>query len=152
MKKAIWMAVAVCLATGGLAACGEAPPPADNGPKAPAGISASKARLLLPAVKGNPGAVYFEVSNASEKNMVIRAVSVAGAASAMMHSADMQEEAQVPVGPGQTVKFEPAAQHVMAMDLADTVTPGSTADVTVTFVGGDKISFPADVRAAGDER
>ena len=25
-------------------------------------------------------------------------------------------------------------------------------DVTVTFVGGDKVTFPADVRAAGDER
>ena len=39
-----------------------------------------------------------------------------------------------------------------AMDLADTVTAGSTAEVTLTFVGGDKLSFPAEVRAAGDER
>ena len=31
-------------------------------------------------------------------------------------------------------------------------TAGSKAEVTVTFVGGDKVSFPADVRAAGDER
>ena len=40
----------------------------------------------------------------------------------------------------------------MANDLADTVAAGSTADVTLTFVGGDKITFPAEVRAAGDER
>lgn len=152
MKRGIWTTIALGLATGGLTACSEAPAPANDGPAAPAGISASNARLMLPAVKGNPGAVYFEVTNAGDRNMVIRAVSVAGAASAMMHTADMQEEAQVPVGPGQTVKFEPAGQHVMAMELADTATAGSTAEVTVTFVGGDKITFPADVRAAGDER
>ena len=40
----------------------------------------------------------------------------------------------------------------MAMNLADTVKAGSKSDVTLTFVGGDKVSFPADVRAAGDER
>lgn len=152
MKRGIWLAGALGLATAGLTACGEAPTPADTAPKAPAGISASNARLLLPAVKGNPGAVYFDVTNAGEKNMVIRAVSVAGAASAMMHTPDMQEEAQVPVAPGQTVKFEPGGQHVMAMNLADSVAAGSTADVTVTFVGGATVSFPAEVRAAGDDR
>ena len=40
----------------------------------------------------------------------------------------------------------------MAMDLADTVTAGGTAEVTATFLGGDKVSFPAEVRAAGDDR
>jgi hypothetical protein len=40
----------------------------------------------------------------------------------------------------------------MAMDLAETVAAGGEAEVTLTFVGGDKFSFPAEVRAAGDER
>ena len=66
--------------------------------------------------------------------------------------AGMEETLQVMVKAGETVKFEPGGTHVMAMDLADTVAPGSQAEVTVTFVGGDKVSFPADVRAAGDER
>ena len=70
----------------------------------------------------------------------------------MMHTSDMQEMTQVVVGPGQTVKFEPGEQHIMAMDLADTVAAGGQAEVTVTFVGGDKVSFPAEVRAAGAER
>lgn len=152
MKRGIWMAATLGLATVGLAACSEAPAPAEEGPQAPAGITASNARLMLPAVKGNPGAVYFDVKNDSERNMVIRAVSVAGAQSAAMHTADMQEQAQVVLGPGQTVTFEPGGQHVMAMNLADTVTAGSKADVTVTFVGGDTLTVPADVRAAGDER
>lgn len=146
------MAAALGAATCALAACSEAPTAPDEGAKASAGVTVSNARLMLPAVKGNPGAAYFDISNGSQKNMVIRAVSVAGAQNAMMHTADMQEEAQVVLGPGETVKFEPGGQHVMAMGLADTVTAGSKADVTVTFVGGDTVTVPADVRAAGDER
>ena len=47
---------------------------------------------------------------------------------------------------------KPGGTHVMAMDLADTLAAGGETEVTVTFVGGDKVSFPAEVRAAGDER
>jgi copper(I)-binding protein len=83
---------------------------------------------------------------------MIRAVEVAGAGSAMMHSSDMQELPQIAVPAGESAKFEPGEQHVMAMDLADTVAAGGTVEVTLTFVGGDKFSFPAEVRAAGDER
>jgi len=59
---------------------------------------------------------------------------------------------QVTVPPGGSTKFEPGEQHVMAMNLADTVAAGSQAEVTVTFVGGSKVKVPAEVRAAGDER
>lgn len=152
MKRTIWIAAALGLAVAGLAGCSEAPDPAEAAPEGPEGISVTGARLMLPAVAGNPGAVYFEVRNDSEKNRMLRAASVAGAGSAMMHSSDMQELLQIAVGPGESVKFEPGGQHVMAMELADTVTAGGTAEVTLTFVGGDKFSFPAEVRAAGDER
>ena len=152
MKRGIWMAAALGFAATGLAGCGEAPEPAEAAPEGPEGISVADARLMLPAVAGNPGAVYFEVTNDSEKNRMIRAVSVAGAGSAMMHSADMQEMTQIAVPPGGSATFAPGEQHIMAMDLADTVTAGGEAEVTLTFVGGDKFSFPAEVRAAGDER
>ena len=152
MKRAIWMAAALGLAAAGLAGCSEAPDPAEAAPEGPEGISVTDARLMLPAVAGNPGAVYFEVKNAGDKNRVIRAVSVAGAGSTAMHSAAMEELAQIPVPPGEGAKLTPGERHVMAMDLADTVIAGGTAEVTLTFVGGDKLSFPAEVRAAGDER
>lgn len=152
MTKSIWPALALALAALGPAACGEADAPADAAPDAPEGISVSNAAMMLPAVAGNPGAVYFDVANAGERNMVIRAVTVDGAGSAMMHTADMQEITQVVVPPGETVKFETGKQHVMAMEVADTVKAGGTAEVTVTFVGGDDVSFPAEVRAAGDAR
>ncbi len=152
MSKSIWAALALTVAALAPAACSETPEQAETAPEAPEGVAVTNARLMLPAVAGNPGAVYFDLENASETNRVIRAVSVAGAGNAMMHTGDMQEMAQVVTPPGETVKFAPGEQHVMAMDLADTVVPGGQAEVTVTFVGGDKVSFPAEVRAAGDER
>jgi copper(I)-binding protein len=153
------MAAALGVACVGLAGCGEKPEQAETGPEAPEGISITDARLMLPAVKGNPGAVYFDVKNDSAKSVMIRAVSVAGAGSAMLHQMgtwnnqpSMDEILQIAVPANGDLKFEPGGLHVMANDLADTVTAGGTAEVTLTFVGGDKISFPAEVRAAGDER
>jgi len=155
MSKRIRAALALAVAALMPVACSEAPEQAETAPEAPEGIAVENARLMLPAVAGNPGAVYFDVVNSGERDRMIRAASVAGAGSSMMHvtnEAGMQETLQVMVKAGETVKFEPGGTHVMAMDLADTVVPGGQAEVTVTFVGGDKVSFPADVRAAGDER
>ena len=64
----------------------------------------------------------------------------------------MDQIFQVDVPANGELKFEPGGLHVMTSDLADTVAAGGTADVTLTFVGGDKFTFPAEVRAAGDER
>jgi hypothetical protein len=155
MKGSVWSAVALAIAALGPAACGEAPEQAEDQPAAPEGIAVTNGRLMLPAVAGNPGAVYFEVSNTGTDNRVIRATSVAGAGSTMMHAttdAGMAEILQIMVPPGETVKFEPGGTHIMASDLADTVVAGGKAEVTLTFVGGDTATFPAEVRAAGDER
>lgn len=155
MKRSVWGAIALSIAALGPTACGEAPEQTDAAPEAPEGIAVSNARLMLPAVAGNPGAVYFDVANSSDTGRMIRAASVAGAGSAMMHTtteAGMQETLQIMVAPGETLKFEPGGAHIMAMNLADTVAAGSKAEVTLTFVGGDKVSFPAEVRAAGDDR
>jgi periplasmic copper chaperone A len=155
MKRGVWSAIVLGIVAFGPTACGETPEQTDTGPAAPEGIAVTNARLLLPAVAGNPGAVYFDVANSGTTGRMIRAASVTGAGSSMMHTTtegNMAETLQVMVPPGGTLKFEPGGAHVMAMNLADTVKAGSKADVTLTFVGGDKISFPADVRAAGDDR
>jgi copper(I)-binding protein len=152
MNRSVWSAAAMALAALGPTACSEAPAPAAEEAAGPEGIAVTNARLMLPAVAGNPGAAYFDVGNTGSANRVIRAVSIAGAGSADMHTKDMQSVLQVAVPPGGTTKFEPGAQHVMAMDLADSVTAGSQAEVTLTFVGGGELKFPAEVRAAGDER
>ena len=152
MKRRVWSAMALVLAALGPAACSEAPEQAEAGPAAADGITVSNARLMLPAVAGNPGALYFDVSNSGTENRVIRAVKIAGAGGADIHTADMQMVLQATVPAGGSTKFEPGGQHVMAMDLADTVAAGSQAGVTLTFVGGSQVKFPADIRAAGDER
>ena len=159
MRKGFWTATALGLATIGLAGCGEEPPPAQTGPEAPEGVVVTDGRLVLPAVSGNPGVVYFQIRNGGQKNLMIRAVGVQGAASATMHQMgtwnnqpSMDELFQIPVPPGETVTFESGGKHIMANELSDTVKAGDKAEVTLTFVGGDKVSFPAEVRGAGDER
>lgn len=159
MKISIWSAAALALAAIGPVACGEAPVEQAADPEAPDGIAVDHARLMLPAVPGNPAAVYFDIANKGEKDMMILSVAVQGAGSSMMHQMNtangrtsMDEVLQIAVPAGETLSFEPGGLHVMAMDLADTVAAGGESEVTLTFAGGDKVSFPAEVRAAGDER
>lgn len=156
-KHGIGAALALALA---VAACGETPAEA---PKAEAGtiagVTVTDARLSLPPVKGNPGAIYFEIANAGDKDLMLRTVTVVGAKSTQLHQMgtwnlqpSMDEMLQVPVKKGETIKFEPGASHVMVYDLADTLAAGGKTDVTLNFVGGDKITIPAEIRAAGDDR
>ena len=159
MTKGFWTAAALGLATIALAGCGEEPPAADQGPEAPEGVKVSDGRLVLPAVAGNPGVVYFTIENGGQKNLMIRAVSVEGAKSTTMHQMgtwnkqpSMDELFQIPVPPGETVEFKSGGLHIMANELADSVKAGGKSEVTLTFVGGDKVSFPAEVRGAGDDR
>jgi len=155
MRNSIWAALALSLAALGPVACDRAEAPADTSPEAPDGVEVSNGRLMLPAVGGNPGAVYFDLANNGERDLMIRAASVQGAGSTAMHTTEetgMQEILQIMAKAGETTKFEPGGYHLMANDLAETVVAGGEAEVTVTFVGGDKVSFPAQVRAAGDER
>ncbi|MEO6040546.1 MAG: copper chaperone PCu(A)C [Croceibacterium sp.] len=159
MKSAIWPAAALALAAFGPAACGDQQPAGPAGPQAPAGVTVSNGRLALPAVKGNPGAVYFDLANAGPKAVMVRNANVEGAQSAMIHTMatwngkpDMQELMQQSVKAGETLKFEPGKLHVMAMNLADTLKAGGTTNVTLHFATGDAVTFPAKVMAAGDAR
>ncbi|WP_336986493.1 copper chaperone PCu(A)C [Altererythrobacter aquiaggeris] len=160
MKTTLLTATALAFATLGLAACGET---ATETPGAQVegipGVSVENARLVLPAVAGNPGVVYFDIKNDGERGVAIRNVDVAAAQSAQLHEMaewelkmQMMPMDQKMVEPGQTVSFEPGAYHVMANGIAEGTAAGGTTEVTLTFLGGDKISFPADVRAAGEDR
>ncbi len=142
-----------------VAACGGEPEaPVEAAPDAPQGISVTDGRLNLPAVAGNPAAVYFTITNDGAEAQMLRAAAVQGAGSAMFHQTaewnhqvDMQEVSQVNVPAGGSVVFEPGGMHVMAMELDPSVAVGSEVEVTLTFVRGDKVSFPARVLAPGDD-
>lgn len=162
VKSTVLIGVALSLAGLGLTACGQdanepAPQRSEAAPEAPAGIVITNARLTLPAVKGNPGAVYFDIANNGAADTAIAAASVEGSDHAMLHTTtetggmmSMSEMTSVPLPKGATVSFAPGGNHVMAMGLADTFKAGESVDVTLTFENGDKASFAAVVRAPGD--
>ncbi|MBO9498381.1 MAG: copper chaperone PCu(A)C [Novosphingobium sp.] len=164
MKSALFAASALVLAGIGLASCGKggSEPSAaasEAAPEAPSGISVADGRLVLPAVKGNPGAVYFDVTNNGAKDTAIAGAFVDGAKSAMLHTSvemngmsAMKDMDQIAVAKGATVRFAPGGNHVMAMDLDPALQAGGTTEVTLTFSDGDKVSFEAKVLAAGDAR
>jgi hypothetical protein len=152
--------LALILAGLALAGCGGEPAQqAETAPEGMPGVAAFDARLILPAVKGNPGALYFEITNNGQGDTAIAGAFVEGAGLAMVHTttreggvASMNETKSVPVAKGATVAFAPGGKHVMAMQLDEALAAGGTTEVTLTFEGGDKLSFPAAIRAAGDDR
>ena len=162
MARQFFLALAVSSAALGLAGCGDSasapePAPSWSDPDAPAGISVSEGRMTLPAVAGNPGAVYFTIRNGGDSDEMLRAAWVSGAGTAQLHqstregtTARMREVSEVTVPAGGTVSFAPGGLHVMAFDISDRLEIGSETEVTLTFASGDKVSFPVQVRAAGD--
>ena len=157
--KSILASVAALGLVMATAACGgEAEEPVvEAEPDAPEGVTVSDGWMALPAVSGNPAAVYFKLENSGDRNRMIRAAFVDGAESAMLHQMgewnlepSMDELMQLDVPAGETIAFEPGSYHVMAMNPADTLEVGGETEVTLTFVGGDKVSFPVEIRAAGD--
>lgn len=123
---------------------------ASAGTEARPGLSASGGQLLLPSVKGRPGAAYFTLVNGGDQPVTLAAVSIAGAEKAEMHETSggsMEPVAAIAVKPGETVSFARGGRHVMAFGLAPSVTAGGSAEMTLTFADGDKLSVPLKVSA-----
>lgn len=146
-------------ATLALAACGpqnepgsEASSAASTAPEAKPGLSLSNGTLLLPAVKGNPGAAYFTVENQGDAAVSIAAITIDGVAKTEMHQTtggQMRPAGQVDVPAKATVRFERGGLHVMAFDLDPALQAGGTTGITVTFSDGDKVSAPLKLEAMG---
>lgn len=136
-----------------LSACQkEAATPETSAPDAKPGISASNGTLVLPVVKGNPGAAYFDLTNGGDKSATLAAVNIQGAEKAEMHETiggSMAPVAALEVKPGETAKFERGARHVMAFGIADTVKAGDKVELTLTFADGDKLSASLTVEGMG---
>ena len=155
MKYAATALIAGSLA---LAACASEPEPVEE-PDGVPGLSVSNARMMLAPVSGNPAAVYFDVDYQADRGLSISRAHVEGAESATLHAygewegkMQMAEAMPIAMTKGDTIKFEPGGLHVMAFEVAPEIEPGDTVEVTITVSGGDKHSFDAEVRAAGDER
>lgn len=156
MKKMIVASAMLALSSLALVSCGEsAAPPAGEVSGKP-GVSVTNGRLVLPAVAGNPAALYFDIVNNSDGYAVVRAADVPGAKETMMHetltangTAQMANLAPVNLLKGKPVKFEPGGKHIMVMGLNPVPKVGDSTEVTLTFAGGDKTSFTAKVEGPG---
>ncbi|MCT2401864.1 copper chaperone PCu(A)C [Novosphingobium mangrovi (ex Huang et al. 2023)] len=162
LRKLAFFCAAASLA--GLAACQQSPAPAPsetpatpetvtNGPDAKPGMSASDGRLVLPVIAGRPAAAYFRIRNDGDKSATLVSVYIAGAPKAEMHKTEggkMSAVREIEIAPGQSVEFAPGGLHVMAFDVSDLVKAGGTAELTLTFSDGDKLSMPLAIETMGD--
>ena len=140
---------------GGLTAChgSEAATnsPANGGDGKP-GMAVAEARLVLPAVKGNPGAAYFNIFNGSDKELSLVAVAIEGAGKAELHDSNrgsMTKLDSVAIKPTWTQRLIPGSRHVMAFELDPKLVAGGETEMTLTFDDGDKLSAPLRIEAMG---
>ena len=100
----------IAVASVSLAACkGDDKPAAaaSSAPEGKPGVTMKDARLVLPAVPGNPGAAYFSLDNQSKDVIGIAAVAVQGAGKTELHTGDMKPFDHATADPRTTLKFEP---------------------------------------------
>ena len=166
LPATIGRAVPLLLLPLALSACGQdkpQPAPSESasaaapiGPESKPGLSLSAGRLVLPAVKGNPAAAYFTLANTSDKPVTIAAVDVAGGGMAMLHETTTKDgrssmgELANPAAPaGGQLVFAPGGKHVMVMDVPADWKAGGSAEMTLVFADGDKLSAQLAIEAPG---
>lgn len=143
----------VFAATATLGGCKAADQPAAAASSAPAGkpgVTVADARLVLPAVPGNPGAAYFALDNESKDTVAIASVALTGAGKTEIHTASMNMVDRAEAEPRTTLTFAPGKLHVMVYDVNADLKAGSETELTVTFTDGTKASVPAKIEGAGE--
>ena len=121
-------------------------------PDAKPGLSLNGAKLVLPAVSGNPAAAYFSLTNGGDKPVAVAGVHIAGSQTTEFHqttggSMNLLESPTVPAKG--SLQFAPGGNHVMVFGLDESLAPNKTSEVTVTFSDGDKISAPIWIEVPG---
>ncbi len=157
MKPNLWIAALAALS---LSACQQqeakqadaAQTAALEQPDAKPGVAVEGGRLVLPAVKGNPGAAYFTLDNRSGGTVIVAAVSVDGAGKAEIHQTvgdGMLPIDRMDVAAGTSIMLEPGKLHAMVFDVSPKLAAGGKTELTITFADGDKLSTPLTIEPAG---
>ena len=159
MMKPVFAAMMLAGTSLALAACGGAETEAPAATDDAAGLEIANARMVLPAVAGNPAAIYFDLKNNGERGVAVRKAEVAGAGKTEVHGTmewdgkmEMSETGPQAVQPGETLKFEPGGLHVMVFDLSPDLVAGSETAMTLTVAGGKAATFNVPIQEAGDDR
>lgn len=159
MKSKVFAAAVSVLAVMALGGCGQSAKPEGeqaaepaSAPDAKPGLSLTGARLVLPAVSGNPAAAYFTLTNGGDAPVTVAGVHIEGAESTEIHqtssgSMNLLESPEVPAKGA--LQFVPGGNHVMVFGLGEGLVANTTSEVTVTFGDGDKISAPIRIEAPG---
>lgn len=148
-----------------LPACGQPAPSAGNagGNAAVAGTaSAAPAAagpvIRLPAVRGRPGAGYFDYRVEGDRGALVSVTSpqagriemhesVAGA----HHMMEMRPLARIPVRDGETLRFTEGGRHLMVHDIARTVAAGDRVALILHFERGEPVTIQAVLQPVGGD-
>lgn len=159
MIKPVFAAALLAGSSLGLAACGGAQEETPSAATDAASLSIANARMVLPAVEGNPAAIYFDLTNDGERGVAVRKVEVDGAGKTEVHATtewdgkmEMGETGPQAVQAGDTLKFEPGGLHIMVFDLSSDLVAGSETAMTLTVAGGKSATFTVPIQAAGENR
>ncbi|MFZ1743660.1 MAG: copper chaperone PCu(A)C [Pontixanthobacter sp.] len=161
MTKRIFAVLALGIATFGLASCEKSADESEvlQAPEGVPGLAVTGARVVLPAVGGNPAAVYFNIDYTGDTNQTLSGLFVEGAESAMMHEyaekdfkVQMVPMEKLELTKGSKISFEPGGKHGMAMGVSPELAAGGKTEVTLIMASGDKTSVTADIQAAGEAR
>ncbi len=146
-------------ALGLLSACQQTPAeapmaePSETASEATSGMALENARLVLPAVRGNPGAAYFAIANQSSGTRVISGIEIDGTGKTEVHQTTgsaMNAVDRVEIAPATTMTFSPGDLHVMVFDVSGTLKAGGTTRVRIVFASGEELTGPMKVLSAAD--
>ena len=126
--------------------------PATAKPAAMGAVAASAGRLVLPAVKGRPGAAYLTLANRGTAAVTVVSLSIDRAGRAEIHRTQggtMTPVERLEVAPGTSARFKPGGLHVMVFGLDPKLQAGGKAELTVTFANGKTLKTPLAVVPPG---
>ena len=113
---------------------------------------------VRPAGKGMNTALYFRVTNNSDKADTLLYVKSSVAKMVQMHETfnkdgmmGMRQIKAVPIRAKSMLEFKPGSYHVMVMNLKEDLKKGSLAEFTLHFKYAGDIAVKAPVKMAGED-
>ena len=118
------------------------------------GVTVESAWARMSPMSAENGAIYMDLTAATDDALVDVAVSMDVAMMSQVHettmNADgtmgMQEVDSVPLPAGSRVSLAPGGYHVMLMGLKQPLKLGELVSVTLTFESGEEVVVDAEVR------